>query len=696
MSEKDRLVDDLSSLFLPDLNQNNDNFKRDSDINVFDNVPQESYNNFNNFLSNNQFISYKTDPKNQPQNLNQIQNQGQNQNQNNEQDQNQNQNQHHFSASYVSSDSNNPNNFGMNTYNQVQQNLLSQPINPSHPHGQILDNYYPSHNHYSNFVPVEATRQLTYNNHIYPPRNDWLSDQLLNHGIFHDHLLSKTPTPGLSEKSTTNRPPKKKAKPRKKDLKTMDFVINYQTKQLKRLLDLKKVSQNNNFTIVDKSNNPVTIGFNGFLNGKFLTNDHENCNYILTKNGGTLDQSQIDAIPKNQNPQVISCYRRNYIQISLDMNISGLHKTNSKILRLQTSEYGYTITRVIKYFKLEIMAKTRSNKTNVPILIKSSNSKKDSINNINNSKDKKLSPVEDNIIFNQIVKPEHIFLLDENIDQGSISKYFVIKKLQFKKATPNNGSLTFQNYYHLIVKLSAAVADLYYDDYVDDEFNNGLNGTNSDNNEVTLAELISEPIIVRGRNPHFYAERKDILIKGRTNTLKKSFELASRDYLDETGDDYMEADDDIDDDENEEGETEDQRGFNEGNIELDDGYDGDEGNEDEGDEEPVPYDENDEDEEQSISQVDYIDNSDNSNNNKTNNQVSPLAYNTINQQIDLNGVVKYKYFPISKVYYLPPINVVYFPHGAHHNLTKEPNNAQDELQEQETKKRRTSSNVYFK
>lgn len=655
MNEKDRIVDDLSLLFLPDLHLNTDSFKRDLDIDDFDNVPQESFNNFSNFLSNNLFISYKADGNN-------------------------NNGQHQLTGSADPSTNNQQ--IGMNPF--YQQQNFNQPISTlgsshnlqqySHSHIQPYDtmyqNSYPSHHHYANFVPVEATRQLTYNNHCYPTRNNDLNDQLMN---FQD---SKTPTPA-NEKSV--KPPKKKAKTRKRDLKTMDFIINYNSKQLKRLLDLKKVPQVNNFTIVDKSNNPVSIGFNGFLNGKFLTNDHENCNYILTKNGGGMDQAQIDAIPKNQNPQVISCYRRNYIQISIDMNISGLHTSNNnKILRLQTSEYGYTITRVIKYFKLEIMAKTRSHKTTVPIFIKSSTSKKDGTATTT-TKDRRSTPEEDNIVFSQIVKPEHIFLLDENIDQGAINKYFVIKKLQFKKATPNNGSLTFQNYYHLIVKLSAAVADLYYDDYVDDEFNNGLNGSNADNNEVTLAELISEPIIVRGRNPHFYAERKDVLIKGRSNTSKKSFQLASRDNVDE--DDYADNDDDDVDDDND-----DEENGGTGGSQVRDADEGEDGDEDgDAEEDPAPDDENEpEPDEDELAP----------NTNTT--QQSPLAYNTTNQQIDLTGVNKYKYFPISKVYYLPPINVVYFPHGAHHNQTKEITPSQDDLHDQETRKRRTSSNVYFK
>ena len=84
--------------------------------------------------------------------------------------------------------------------------------------------------------------------------------------------------------------------------------------------------------------------------------------------------------------------------------------------------------------------------------------------------------------------------------------------------------MTFQNYYHLKAKLSCIVADIYYDDYDIDVANDGGGG----NNEILLAELVSEPIIVRGRNPSFYAERNDILIKGRSASSKSSFKIAGQ------------------------------------------------------------------------------------------------------------------------------------------------------------------------
>ena len=156
-------------------------------------------------------------------------------------------------------------------------------------------------------------------------------------------------------------------------MKNLEVEIDYKTTKLKRLLDFKQSgsTSSNDYKIIDKNNNEICIDFNGFLNGRFLTNDIDNNNYIFTKN--ELQRNEDDpprVTNKKEDPQVVSCYRRNYIQISINMNIHGF-KDDSKLLKLQTSEYGYTTTRVIKYFKIEVLAATNiSNNKNVPIIIK--------------------------------------------------------------------------------------------------------------------------------------------------------------------------------------------------------------------------------------------------------------------------------------------------------------------------------------
>ena len=93
----------------------------------------------------------------------------------------------------------------------------------------------------------------------------------------------------------------------------------------------------------------------------------------LRMNHSVAKTSFLKLLSTKENPKVVSCYRRNYIQISANMSIRGF-KNDSKLLKLQTSEYGYTTTRVIKYFKIEVLAAANnSNSKGVPIIIKNEN-----------------------------------------------------------------------------------------------------------------------------------------------------------------------------------------------------------------------------------------------------------------------------------------------------------------------------------
>lgn len=527
----------------------------------------------------------------------------------------------------------------------------------------------------------------------------------------------KSQTPELQSsvdpRSGSSTPKRKKAKGRKRDMKNLEVEIDYKTTKLKRLLDFKQSgsTSSNDYKIIDKNNNEICIDFNGFLNGRFLTNDIDNNNYIFTKN--ELQRNEDDpprVTNKKEDPQVVSCYRRNYIQISINMNIHGF-KDDSKLLKLQTSVYGYTTTRVIKYFKIEVLAATNiSNNKNVPIIIK--NDPKD----LEKEKEKEAKKQQFHASYehkDDLVQPtfinthEHVIILNnETIENGGIDKYFVVKKLQFKNATPNNGNLTFQNYYHLKAKLSCIVADIYYDDYdidVDTEGNN--------NNEILLAELVSEPIIVRGRNPSFYAERNDILIKGRSATSKRAFRIAAQASLDRKlhvddddgsgsaggqeyvhgGDDYMDHEDQDDGGDDDGNSTNINQMNNSGDDEDDGGATGSTGGgvgnsgyegSNSGQGMPLQSNEN-MDENSPISTANGEE--------RYSSEAPPLSYSTNQLAMDVKSVDKYKYYPINNVYYLPPINVVYFPHRAHHQSQRE-----DQDQPPIISDSRKSSNVYFK
>ncbi|CAK9436512.1 uncharacterized protein LODBEIA_P10700 [Lodderomyces beijingensis] len=516
-------------------------------------------------------------------------------------------------------------------------------------------------------------------------------------------------------------PGKKKVKGRKRDARQVfDFHIDYKSAKMKKLLDFEQSGKTsiNDYKIVDNTNSEVSIDFSGFLNGRFFTNDTDNNNYIFTKNELMRNSANVtrgSASPKMEDPKVVSCYRRNYIQVLMNMKLSGL-SSDYKSLKLQTSEYGYTTTRVIKYFKIEVHAVTDiSNSKSVPIIIR--NDLKDLEKE--KEKEKKLQSVpsvsKDDIVQpSSITAQEYVVVLNDETSArtGSIDKFYVVKKLQFKNATPNNGNLTFQNYYHLKIKLSCIVADIYYDDYLDEvDVPTDLNkGAGFNNNEFLLAELVSEPIIVRGRNPSFYAERKDMLIKCRQPNSKKSFQLAShgikeKNFQSGSGGSGGSGGiggssgsgvggDDNDDDEQQQQQQQLQQDHHDENDDDShtDGNGGREGFTDEDEDKMEEFDYGLRYANTSHDDSDQDSPMDEAKKRKLEQQHQQLSgYSTAS--LDLGGADKYKYFPISSHYYLPPVNVVYFPHRAHHPIDKE--ETENGLSMEPVSERK-SSNVYFK
>lgn len=472
-----------------------------------------------------------------------------------------------------------------------------------------------------------------------------------------------TPTPEASlvpEK-------KRKVVKKKSKLKNNGVIIDYSSAKLTKLLDLRSKRFNSDSKILDSAGNELKLDFKGFLNGKFLTNDVDNGNYIysiLQENLSVELKGEKRKVIK-ADPKVISCYRRNYIQLSFNFNLSGFQNDSndeSRILKLQTNEYGYNITRVIKWFKIEVTANSNISKNqNVPLLTS------------DDSRDREIHPRRDEMNVNNadyvvampLTTTEHIITVNNaEISKGEIDSFFTIKKIRFKNATPNNGNMTFQNYYHLKIKLSAIVADLYYDDYIDEEFL----VTNPDNsrNEITLFELETEPIVVRGRNPSFYADRNDLLVKGRAATSRENYKLSGKSFDSNTN--FKVEETDVKDESDREINSE--RNIDEDNL---DSKEIDDDSQDESS--PMTS---------APSQFNLNDKS-----------VPPIILNTMTNKLNIleifNDNSSYKYFPISKVYYLPPVNVVYFPHGAHqHNLKRSP------AIEEHEQPRRKSSNVYFK
>ena len=426
--------------------------------------------------------------------------------------------------------------------------------------------------------------------------------------------------------------------------------IRYKQKRLTRLLDLKDSSPVQNYTISDKNGSNVNVNFSCFLTGKLLTNDFDNSIYLLMAENADPT--------KKHDAKIISCYRRNLLQIAMNLNLTGF-SSDEKLLRLQNNEYGYNVSRVIKWFKIQVLAVPSSDPNhNVPVLIRV-------------PKDKEGPSPKGDIAPIPINEPEHIVTLNNSeVKNGTIDNYYLVKQLQFRKATPYNGKLTLQNYFQLKVRLKAIVADLYYDDYVDDF---SATSQNTDRNEVLLHEVTSEPIIVRGRNPLFYEERNDLLLGNRNPDLRASFE-ALRAYVDES-----------DDDENEEDSNVVPSGANAIAGDEIDGAD----HEEREDEEVEDGDIIEEGEEEENGEI---------NENDENERSREVSVPRKNSSPDLKTLSidkgRYKYFPISSIYYLPPITSVYFPHGAHQKIGNV--RSEEPSDHEKAPKRRSSSNVYFR
>lgn len=285
----------------------------------------------------------------------------------------------------------------------------------------------------------------------------------------------------------------------------------------------------------------------GFLHGRLFTNDQDNFNY-MTVVAGEPDVS------RKYKPLMVACYRRNFISIYL--RVGAPPKVLLLLLLLLPSHY-----------RLEILASVIGDDPE-PVSFFVAKAKSDT------AKSNALEPLS--------IGESHVFV--PPADGGEM--YFTVKKLQFKNATANNINLNFQTYYRLRARLYGG----------------------ADASAPMVASVTSCPIVVRGRNPSFYEDRRDVLISGRAPALRDSY------VVDNSSDNVLvpvlvpvleptKLPKEEDDDEGPEKET---------------------------------------------------------------NDVAALEPAS-GRGCHRRG--RYHYFPMLNVYYTPPINVVYFPHGAHQAQT---------------------------
>lgn len=380
--------------------------------------------------------------------------------------------------------------------------------------------------------------------------------------------------------------------------------IDYKQVNILPLMDLKPGGRKE--AVYDRSGREVAVGFRGFLNGRFFTNEQDNYNYMLVSAGTpTLQQQAM--------PQMMSCYRRNFIQVNVN-------------LQVDTAELMLNGEPFLK-FRIEVGASTnRDDGDDVPIII-----------GVEKAKDVREVPRSD-----ADCNPIRLNELSHTVDLvGPTDGYYSVKKVQYKSATANSLNLTFQTYFQLTVKLIAVLPS----------------------RDVVVRELVSSPTIVRGRNPSFYQERQDVLIKGRSACSTMSYRLSGQDSQANTA--TLSSDPEV-------------------KAELNSQEPDEEANDDDGEEVEAEEDEEGKDK-----------------------KLPPGSAINLKSLLDPESFIKdgkrthYRYFPILNVYYLPPINVVYFPHRAHQ--FKQPSMPSPAPQDSKastpstggTERKRTSK-VYFK
>lgn len=555
--------------------------------------------------------------------------------------------------------------------------MQSQPfgLQPSQPRGNYNFGQQASHLplgrldfghtlHYSDFIPAEAglqQQQMILRQHLLGPiqqgfgqgfgqldGSPWLMPQepfadMRNN--MYSNQASVDRIQGSDRARTPGDPGKvapKKAAPKKSGDKTSKV-----TKPVGSLiLDIKiNYSEDALLQLLDlKETRPPTAGslnFEAQFRG-FM------CGKLLTNdydnaNYYTICDGSVDKAFA-YSPKVVTSYRRNFTNIFLNLEIDHAPSVDGQ---------------PVQSFRIDLTAVTDREESKAVAL----STNEDERDNKENTKTGDNLPIE-------VIAPGH------RVSVADISgeMYFMFRKVQFKTATANSTNLSFQTYNRIKVRLVACFAG----------------------GEKIVKELESNPIIVRGRNPSFYKSRNDVLLKSRSPIYAKSYQVAAMDSVSplskpepitsEPVESHAEAPSAESSELTESREvlcdSEKINATTEAKIAQEDDLAHESDN-------------------------DSADDSDS----ETREKNAGLVQNSGGS--DLKAFLKamtekkdstYHYFPMLKVYYLPPINVVYFPHGAHHadSIVEEPdsnsaaNVSASTPSSQTTTKKNPTSKVYFR
>lgn len=349
-----------------------------------------------------------------------------------------------------------------------------------------------------------------------------------------------------------------------------DMHIDYSPQSLLRLLDLNPSNLQNtpSVDIRDNLGQPASVDLKGFLHGRFCTNNHDNYIYQVGLSG-SIDEGQVYL------PDVISCYRRNFINIHMLVSSS----TNQLCIDGEA----------VRSLRIEIDATAHGTDAGTASF---------------SIRDSEADPKEqcrsgDNLKVDPIGK-SHVIEANDLQEEN----YYMVRKLKFSTSTINSLKLNSQTYFCLTVSLIADLAS----------------------GSRTINVLRSAPMIVRGRNPSFYNSRKDIVIKPKSPFFRSSYVCGPVRLTKAVSPPEV--------------------------THLEDSY------EESSDNYQQPKAEEESDDIASDSEDEHIGGSDNE-------SFNDVYIQQILDSIQSTEGKNYHYFPVLNVYYTPPIDVVYFPHGAH-------------------------------
>lgn len=480
--------------------------------------------------------------------------------------------------------------------------------------------------------------------------------------------LSDTREPSPAHSKDVKRD-KKDHKRRPDTIAVPQVQVDYSSAALARLLAL--APRGAAAPLTDVSGCPVAVSFAASLDGRLFTNDHDNYNYACASDGVPQRGTTIA-------PRVISCYRRNFVLVAVKAGLGAflgrLFVQGEPVLRM----------RIDVGAEAEGMDRTKAQSPEFMVVTDKERGKERT----------RPSAGGEISIVDKSTPVEVVELVGE--------AHFAIRKLQFRSATSNSSNIQHQTYYRLMVQLVA-------------ETPGGAH---------VVRELASACMTVRGRNPSFYEDRNDVRINQgdgarATEDIDRAVKRESSELVQEEDTDsapYEALGTDVgaamsmgllqpttDSGEGEGTSTDPESGLilaRDAVAEL--------GNEQNDLSENAPNIEH----TKQVEQTEHESAHDHNPNHSESESGTPqdadagaLAQPMANvgefiaaktQNTDSN----YHYFPILSVYYLPPINVVYFPHGAHQDsmtessVTREDSKALSPASTGAEKKR--VSKVYFR